>query len=688
MDSCTLDDALRLLGNGFSIIPVHHNAKALGQQEKPWDKKPFKGVDWKKYQSELPSEEQVVEWWESLQSHKTPPSVAIITGKLSGVLVVDIDEAKHPGTFAQIQEEYPELLSSPVKVKTPGGYHYYYAYPKQPKDDETEYTNATLNHLGIDGLDCRGEGGFVLAPPSPGYELDLVPGCDWLDLPELEIPETQINTVSGQGVDLGLRMSSNPMSSYATAMKVAQDGHKISEGSRNMRLASFVGEKVNQGITDAQQLEHLCQTFMNNYYEFPLPIEEVSILINSVVSTDKRNNPQRYTPEGSRIPDTVSSAGSVDYQPNNRNLMRFHNVWETTRLPWVDWLVKGLIPQRNVSMLYGRSGVYKSFCALDMALCISREMDYHDKPLSASGHVIYIAAEASEGVIKRMVGWHQHHKLNMKDTNLTFITEAPNLIDHESVGSLTYTIEEVLKNRNDKEVALVVIDTLARSMGGGDENSSEYIEAVMRSTEAIKDKFSCGVMVVHHTGKDESRGPRGSSALLAAVDISIAVTKHDSETPGREDVMGIVVLNVEKQRDETAVEPFAFNAVRIDVKDPIDRFQLLIENENTTLIMEQTEVPESFKSKKDNKSKIDRQIGVFMRDVRDAIAVRGETLNSGNMYSLPAGLKIIRTQNLEHYLEDNTPYSETMLKTMIEECYERELLGFSKGICWSIGKDA
>lgn len=88
--------------------------------------------------------------------------------------------------------------------------------------------------------------------------------------------------------------------------------------------------------------------------------------------------------------------------------------------------------------------------------------------------------------------------------------------------------------------ALIVIDTMARVMGGANENEAPAISALMGNLELIRDRTGAHIMLIHHTGKDSSRGARGHSSLRAAVDTEIELTKGD---------LGLISVKATKQRD-------------------------------------------------------------------------------------------------------------------------------------------
>ncbi|WP_461367561.1 bifunctional DNA primase/polymerase, partial [Candidatus Darwinibacter acetoxidans] len=138
--STLLESALELWRSGFSVIPAH-----------PGGKRPL--VPWIEYQSRKPTEEEIRQWWQQYPN----ANIGIVTGKISGIVVIDLDPDKGGNeSGARIYEQAPTDLI----VKTGrGGYHLYCRYP--------EDVDHISNRVGLlPGVDIRADGGYVVAPPS------------------------------------------------------------------------------------------------------------------------------------------------------------------------------------------------------------------------------------------------------------------------------------------------------------------------------------------------------------------------------------------------------------------------------------------------------------------------------------------------------------------------------------------
>ncbi len=220
----------------------------------------------------------------------------------------------------------------------------------------------------------------------------------------------------------------------------------------------------------------------------------------------------------------------VEPTPYERMLERLVSFDEMERRPLPAYLVDGTLVEGSLAVIFGNPGGGKSFTALDMAACVATGSWWHGRPVR-QGRVLYVAAEGAGGLPKRVAAWKKGNRIHHV-TDFDFFPGALNLLDPAQVGALV----ELCGNRRD---ALVVIDTVARSMVGGDENSSKDVGMLVAAADRVRRASGGTVGLVHHSGKDLSAGMRGSSALEGAVDTAI-------ECRGAE---GYLTLTCRKQKD-------------------------------------------------------------------------------------------------------------------------------------------
>lgn len=205
------------------------------------------------------------------------------------------------------------------------------------------------------------------------------------------------------------------------------------------------------------------------------------------------------------------------------------------------WVIKGLLEADSLGSLVGAPGDGKSFLSFDMACCVATGTPFHGRKVK-QGAVVYLAGEGQGGVARRMRAWETAHGVSLKDAPLYISTRAVSLLTAESAMAVVEEIEAALPEG--QKPVLVVIDTVARAFVGGDENSSMDMGMFVNIIDVLlKDRWGAHVLLVHHTGKDASKGGRGSSALKGALDQEFSVEKHllarklrctkmkDAETP-------------------------------------------------------------------------------------------------------------------------------------------------------------
>ena len=210
-------------------------------------------------------------------------------------------------------------------------------------------------------------------------------------------------------------------------------------------------------------------------------------------------------------------------------------------MPPVDFVVDGMFTRHGLAVVYGEPGAGKSFIAIDLALCIAYGKPWHGHAVE-QGSVLYIAGEGVGGLGKRVKAWQAHNKVT-SDAPFHVLPTAVKFRETEDVEKLMRTIDGL-----GGPFKAVFIDTVARALLGGDENSSTDIGLFVDACDAVKRHTGSAVIAVHHSGKDSSKGMRGSSAMLGAVDTSMRVSK----------VEDAITMITEKQKDAEPADDLAF----------------------------------------------------------------------------------------------------------------------------------
>lgn len=192
------------------------------------------------------------------------------------------------------------------------------------------------------------------------------------------------------------------------------------------------------------------------------------------------------------------------------------------QLPPATYRVRRLLPAQGVAALYGESAAGKSFLALDLAHAIGTGRPDWFGFKVIKGPVAYIWLEAASGIAKRSRAVEIQTGAPCPD-DLRFWQGDFSLLSAESVATVGETVRAKLGAG-----ATVFIDTLNQSAPGADENSSQDMSTIISGAKRLATAIDGLAILVHHPGKDRSRGMRGHSSLFAALDAVIEVSKSDA----------------------------------------------------------------------------------------------------------------------------------------------------------------
>jgi hypothetical protein len=185
-------------------------------------------------------------------------------------------------------------------------------------------------------------------------------------------------------------------------------------------------------------------------------------------------------------------------------------------LPPPQPLVGGMLNLDSLAEVYGPPGTGKSFLTLDLAMHVARGAWWQGREV-VGGPVVYVVAEGAHGFVTRTAAWRKHNRMTREVHPIHWLPFAVNIADAEWTEALA---AEVARLRP----ALVVLDTLARSIVGVDENSAKDMGIVVHHLDKLRAASGACVLIVHHTGKDTGRGARGTSALQGALDTELELT--------------------------------------------------------------------------------------------------------------------------------------------------------------------
>jgi len=224
--------------------------------------------------------------------------------------------------------------------------------------------------------------------------------------------------------------------------------------------------------------------------------------------------------------------------------------WDSIKDEPVEWLVESIVPKRSFVALYAPPASWKSFISLDLAEAIATGRDWMGYRIPKKGAVLYICGEGHGGMGARVKACKIQNK-SPDGANLYIIRAQLNLRSSpEDFAELLKAINELIA-QIDEPLELIILDTLMRMSGGGfNENSSEDMGAFITQAGKLQEIYDCALMVIHHSGKDVTKGLRGHSSLLGAVDTELEIQRLDSVINSADSsIVGNAILTVSKQKD-------------------------------------------------------------------------------------------------------------------------------------------
>jgi hypothetical protein len=225
---------------------------------------------------------------------------------------------------------------------------------------------------------------------------------------------------------------------------------------------------------------------------------------------------------------------------------------EMRNLPAPQYVVDPIVPDSAVTLIYGPPGSCKSFLILDLLASVAIGSPAFGKFRTVPGDTILCAGEAPYAIArKRWPSFCQARGITHPDSvRFAIVPAVPLVFDPSEIAALMQSVAS-----SGAAPRIVALDTVARAIAGQDENDMRAAGLVTNAAERIRDKFKCAVVLVHHSGKDEDKGARGSSAFEGNVDAVFRVARDKDK--------GVVSLRCTKMKDADEPEPIHFKEQRV-----------------------------------------------------------------------------------------------------------------------------
>ena len=349
-----MDAALEYASRGWSIIPIIAGSK-----------RPH--VKWSDFISRIATEDEIERWW------KTWPDagIGLVAGEFSGILILDCDNEE------ALEYAAKGGMTTPVKVKTPNGWHLYFKHPADGFIRGPKVGGSAHNWPDVKGLDFRGDKSYAVMPPTKGYEFRFDDGADFQDLPvwhdwqastlvasEIEFSDLDLSTTRASGDGLQSERSDQWRETGRVAAKFPSGRIPSGQGNaRNNRVASYVGEIVAKGVS-GDDLRTFANAFMDRHFEDRLTEREMVAMFASVTHADKVNHPGRAEKMAGTmtIGDMRPTASTITFADR-------HKIREKAESEI--YLIQPWLKKASLVQVFGYSGHGKSIFILHMMTALA-----------------------------------------------------------------------------------------------------------------------------------------------------------------------------------------------------------------------------------------------------------------------------------------------------------------------------
>ncbi len=451
--------------DSVSIIPIEARGK-----------KPL--IPWTEYQHRRAARDEREEWKKRFPGCNW----GLVTGKVSGLVALDFD-----GEGGMALRKAKNVFGAVPTNLTGKGCHCLFRRP-----DREIRNGARL----LPGLDVRGEGGYVVIPPSihpsgKRYEWQVPP---WMvdELPE--IPEWVWPLVEKAG------------SAPASPARVAHpDGLPpgVGKGARNQTTASLAGRYLNKGLSAEETATVLLA--WNRKNSPPLPDEEIRRVVFSIARREREKGPALEVMDGGEL-------ATADLAPPKM-------------------LIEPFFPEGGKAILAGPGGGLKSTLALNVAYCHAGGLPLFGQFHTTQGRAVYVDAENPQSLAK----WRQAKitsGLHVPSAGVTFVFP-PKKLDL----AVQRNRDEICRIVDAKKATLIVLDSFLALCTLRNENDNTEVRNFLELLGEIPKATGASVLVLDHSGKPSAEKvragitmtPRGASAKHDWADLVMTFERRDHE---------------------------------------------------------------------------------------------------------------------------------------------------------------
>lgn len=501
-------------------------------------------------------------------------------GAEAGLFAIDADTYK-PGEAGEISLAYLTrlsdrdlLLDTRVHATRNGGEHYFFRSPNGV------YPNVNP----VSGVEVKGEGGYVILPPSPGYTIkhDLRAAVAPVALiDELQAARQQ---QASRGIDELKKLVLNGSDFHdplvSIAAKRAADGWSIDQVQAELLTTLTASVALSPTHPRHDRWRPLVE---NTQGELTRIVESANAKFNPTIATDALREaaqaagatfadtaPPPWTEEAS-APPTAKSVGNYQGKEFPLSYRRGWFAQEDLKIKEQRFVMYPILSEGEVTLISADPKAGKTLVSQTIAMHIACGEDLAGLKVAEKRPVIYFALESQMAIRRRLEAWCQYKGGSQKkDMALYAVEGGINLLDEAARVQLANDLADTetwfQQEQGAQPLGAIVIDTLTKAMPGGDQNSVEDTSAVFDTISRIRAAgIRAPVVIIHHNTKNGG-GPRGSGNIQAEPDTLLTVNKDEEN--------GQLELKVLMARSIDDTQSFRFNIETEDLDKTVQGYPL------------------------------------------------------------------------------------------------------------------
>ncbi len=479
--------ALELTDKGLSVILMHSvfNGNCTCGNTECSSKGKHSIGGWKEFQERQKTHDEIKA---DFQRHPYA-NIGIVTGKISGLFVLDIDGDKGEASLKELEAIHGSLPKTIEVITGSGGRHIYFKYPA---DIEIKNSASIIG----ENLDIRGNGGMVVCPPSmhkSGNRYEWSPDCadDLANAPAWLLG--LINT------------SKKKEKSKKTKWENIFNG--IPEGQRNQVMASMAGKLAHSGM-DKEQALQVCLSLNETHNKPPLPESEITGIIESIFKINK------------------------DKEDSYISELELRCIDEVEMVP-IQWLWEDRIALGKITVVAGQPGLGKSQITAMLCAHLTAEKSFPDgtKPCIGSALIISAEDDVADTVKPRLIAagadLKKCHFLDGIKTNINGETAIRLFALEQDIEPLENAL------RANRDIRMIIIDPVSAYHGKTDGHGNAEIRSLLMPYSKLAAEYDIAIILITHFNKSTSQEPLerviGSIGLIAAARAGYAVIKGEKK---------------------------------------------------------------------------------------------------------------------------------------------------------------